>query len=137
MTTCNPFNIRYNKRNKWLGQIGSYKGFCRFKDDSFGIRAAILLVRNYIIAGYNTPARIITRFAPLSDNNDTDAYISFVCSPAKDSFYIDRDQFVSAGSLTFYILLSRMAFIESRSHVSVETLMSINSRFNIINANYL
>ena len=131
MNTCNPFNIRYSKRNKWLGQIGNLHGFCRFKDDSFGIRAAILLVRNYIRAGYNTPTRIITRFAPPFENN-TDAYISFVCSPSKDSFYIDRNQFIDAGSLTFYILLSRMAFMESKSHVSVEALMSINSRFNII-----
>ena len=76
----NPFNIRDNKRNKWLGQIGSCKGFCEFSQMDFGIRAVVIIVMvNYRRFGFKTISSIINRFAPPSENN-TDNYIRFLTS---------------------------------------------------------
>lgn len=79
----NPFNIRNNKGNKWLGQIGSRKGFCEFSQMDFGIRAAVKIVMvNYRRFGFKTISSIINRFAPPFENN-TDNYIQFIVSYTK------------------------------------------------------
>lgn len=78
----NPFNIRYNPRNMWLGlaQNQVYRGFCNFVDIKYGIRAACyLLMVSYRKKGVLTVSEIISRFAPSSEN-DTDKYIQFVCN---------------------------------------------------------
>lgn len=49
--------------------------FCVFMDAAHGFRALAILLRNYQTKyGLDTPAKIITRFAPDSENN-TQAYI--------------------------------------------------------------
>ena len=73
----NPLNIRYNLSTKWKGQAGANKGFCVFTDMVYGYRAAIVLLCNYQRKGYDTIRKIITRWAPPSENN-TKAYISAV-----------------------------------------------------------
>lgn len=74
----NPFNIR-TSAFPWKGQLGSTRGFCDFTDIRFGIRAAIyLLVKSYRRKGINTIESIITRFAPVSEN-DTSRYIKYIC----------------------------------------------------------
>lgn len=76
-THC-PFNIRYSTLNHWLGQVSEWKGFVKFQNKRYGIRAGIILLRNYIVKYQLTTVRdIITRFAPSSENN-TDDYIQFV-----------------------------------------------------------
>ena len=76
----NPFNIRNSKRNKWLGQIGSTKGFCNFSQLDFGVRAAVKIVMvNYRRFGIKTIRDIINRFAPPSEN-DSEDYVRFVVS---------------------------------------------------------
>lgn len=77
--TNNLGNIRYSKNNPWIGLIGKYKGFCKFESDEYGIRAMLLLIRNYIINGFDTPNLIISRYAP-QEENDTHHYIKYVCS---------------------------------------------------------
>lgn len=74
----NPFNIRYNPRNKWSGQLGNYNGFCYFQNLFFGVRAGIRLLHNYVYYyGCNTLESIISRFAPDSENNTVE-YIRYV-----------------------------------------------------------
>ena len=63
----NIFNIRYNKRNKWIGQTGSKRGFVCFDTKEHAIRAAFLLLVGYIRRGIDTPRKVITRFAPPSE----------------------------------------------------------------------
>lgn len=75
--TSNPLNIRYNPKNKWVGQTGVYKGFCVFKNKVYGIRAAILLINSYRKKGFDTIEKIIPRFAPPCEN-DTFAYLEYV-----------------------------------------------------------
>lgn len=76
---CNPFNIRYNSRNNWLGQTGQTRGFADFSSMEYGIRvAAVLVMRSYRKKGILSICEIINRFAPSSENA-TAKYVAFVC----------------------------------------------------------
>ena len=81
----NPGNIRKSGA-VWLGKIvpSQDANFEQFDTDVDGIRAiAKLLVTYYAKYKCNTVAKIITKWAPGSDNNPTDAYIKTVCSFTK------------------------------------------------------
>lgn len=78
---CNPLNIRFNPNNAWKGRT-LFKHDTQFEEFigmDFGFRAAVLLLRNYITRGYNTIEKIITRWAPPADRNNTQHYIQTVC----------------------------------------------------------
>ena len=75
----NPLNIRHGK-SQWVGMRKKQtdKAFVQFKSRVYGYRAAFVLLRNYIRKGVNTIGKIIARWAPSSDGNNTRAYIDFV-----------------------------------------------------------
>ncbi|MCG9628568.1 structural protein [Vibrio mediterranei] len=76
----NPLNIRISG-NAWTGKVtpSRDKAFETFSDPKYGFRAAAKLIRNYQnLYGLNTLSGIIHRWAPQSDNNDTENYIQFV-----------------------------------------------------------
>lgn len=79
----NPLNIRYVPSNKWQGlcDVPSDGAFCRFTSMLFGFRAALKLVRRYILGGDKTVSGIIQRWAPPSENS-TSVYIQSVVSLA-------------------------------------------------------
>lgn len=75
----NPGNIR-KTATKWQGelpgiQLGEIISFDTLVN---GYRAQLKLLNNYIVKGYDTLSRIISRWAPPSDNNPTTDYIKYV-----------------------------------------------------------
>ncbi len=76
----NPGNIRYNASVQWKGQTGQQDGFVVFDTPENGLRAMALLLSNYYQAGFNTIERIVNRYAPTSDGNDTSKYAKFLAS---------------------------------------------------------
>lgn len=76
----NPLNIRFNSANNWRGKVlpNTDGTFEQFDTMANGYRAALVLIRNYIKAGYDTVSEIISRWAPTNENN-TDNYINRVC----------------------------------------------------------
>ena len=70
--TNNPFNIKYSKENKWLGQCEpkvSDNGFCHFITVGHGLRAGIKLIYRYIFNyGLLDIVSVLERFSPRSDN---------------------------------------------------------------------
>lgn len=75
----NPFNIRFTKANKWIGQTGETRGFCDFDTIEHGVRAAAyLLMISYRKQEIYTYAGVINKFAPPSEN-DSARYVEFVC----------------------------------------------------------
>lgn len=75
----NPLNIRISN-NKWKHKVipSKDKDFEQFETMEWGIRAAFVIMRTYINKySLDTPAKIITRWAPESEN-DTKAYINTV-----------------------------------------------------------
>lgn len=76
----NPLNIRHST-NKWQGMAPSQsdRAFVQFIARKYGYRAAFVLIRNYIgLHHANTIGKIVARWAPSSDGNNTQAYIRFV-----------------------------------------------------------
>ena len=77
----NPLNIRYAEGNKWKGQrpLSSSpegeKTFCQFESMEWGIRAAFILIHNYMtLYSLKTIRAIVSRWAPWDDNNDPESY---------------------------------------------------------------
>lgn len=76
---ANPLNIRFNKANDWKGQKGHTRGFCNFESNRYCYRAAVKILRSYFNRGVSMNVNgIINEFAPSTENNTT-AYIQFVC----------------------------------------------------------
>lgn len=75
----NPLNIR--KGDKWQGlaPVQSDPDFCIFTSMEWGLRAAFVILFNYLKKRVDTLDKIIKRWAPPSENN-TEAYISHVCT---------------------------------------------------------
>lgn len=80
----NPLNIRRNS-TKWQGlsEEQKDKAFFTFIAPEWGYRAAIKTLQNYRrIHGLTTVRQWISRWAPPVEN-DTEAYIRFVCDKAE------------------------------------------------------
>lgn len=123
----NPFNIRYHVDNHWLGQRGETRGFCNFDTVEHGVRAAIRLVcvtyrREYRII---TPEAIISKFAPSSEN-DTQAYIEFVC---KKSGFARQGALVS---MRHYARLLHWMSVYEGNKVSYDYLLEMIQKWCII-----
>lgn len=76
----NPGNIRWG--DEWKGLVPAAKrtdkSFCQFTTPEYGIRAMVIILRNYQKKhGINTVSGIINRWAP-SNENDTQAYVDSV-----------------------------------------------------------
>ena len=107
----NPLNIRHGK-SQWVGmrEEQTDKAFVQFTKRVYGYRAAFVLLRNYIGMGKNAIGKIIARWAPSSDGNNTQGYIDYVSkSTGIDSSRVlrfeDKDDLVS--------IVQSMAQVES------------------------
>jgi len=80
----NPGNIRVSLTSVWRGLADPVdmkdfqlreKSFCVFREPEWGLRALAILLRKYKTKyGLDTPRKIISRWAPASDNNDVTSY---------------------------------------------------------------
>lgn len=90
----NPLNIVKGSRWKGLAEDQTDSRFCQFVSRSYGWRAALILLRNYIEGRtsskrkYDSISSIISRWAPPSENA-TQAYILNV-SQATGIHYLKR-----------------------------------------------
>lgn len=107
----NPFNIKKSRHN-WIGKIeGSDPTFETFVHIGYGLRAGIKLFLTYIDRGYDTPRKIISRFAPCSENN-TENYINFACYNYRNQRYINADD-VFKSMDDFAVFCSRVVKYEN------------------------
>ena len=84
----NPLNIRKSEKIRWLGTPAQQpdRSFVTFKSMAYGYRAAWKLLGNYKLRLLKegkpyTVRHILNRWAPPTEN-DTEAYIRFVCQHA-------------------------------------------------------
>lgn len=87
----NPGNIEFNPANNWKGlhpmSQSIDKRFCVFTEPEWGIRALMIILRNYQRKyGLKTVEKIINRWAPSVENN-TSAYVNHVCKQME----VDKD----------------------------------------------
>lgn len=74
----NPGNIRFGRFAQHQGATGQDdKGFAVFRSMEDGIKAAVELLKGYVAKGYDTVRKVISRWAPASENN-TAAYVDAV-----------------------------------------------------------
>ncbi|SHO55131.1 virion protein [Vibrio quintilis] len=71
----NPLNIRDNGTD-WQGmcEINTDPSFVQFESAEYGFRAGARILRTYYRSGYKTLSQMISRWAPVSEN-DTATYI--------------------------------------------------------------
>lgn len=75
----NPANIRRGCNWKGLAEKQTDSEFCKFVTMTWGVRALLITLRTYVTKHHlHTVREIITRWAPPSDGNNTEAYIRFV-----------------------------------------------------------
>ncbi|MGG5961852.1 structural protein [Salmonella enterica] len=99
----NPGNIRWG--DDWKGLVPKSqrtdKDFCQFLTPEYGIRAMIVILRNYQRKhGLNTISEIINRWAPTNENN-TQAYIDSVAKATGTA----PDQKIDTGDSRFMMKL--------------------------------
>jgi len=105
----NPLNIRHNA-DVFQGEIkGNDKSFKTFSSMPYGYRAAFVTLATYLSREWNTIEKIISHWAPPSENN-TQAYISTVVKYSD----VAADEVLTATSGDKYILIvSAMSFVEN------------------------
>lgn len=112
MRNNNPLNIRYVKSNNWLGKVNLSKKdseFEEFTDIKYGLRAGFVLLYNYIVINrLNTISKIISRWAPMNENN-TSEYISTV---SKHSGIQPHEVIHFVRPYTMTRMVSAMVFVE-------------------------
>lgn len=127
----NPLNIRYNDSNKWQGQVANNNGFCVFSTPEWGWRAAMKLANSHIRRGHNTIEKLITKWAPPSEN-DTAGYIRFV----QRKVYEATDRATALGEIipdtpAYFYMLQAMAQMEQRLPVTMGELKHIYNDYKI------
>lgn len=109
----NPGNLRISKSN-WVGKIPVSQNtdceFEQFYEWRYGVRAMIKLLQNYIASGHNTISKIVSRYAP-STENPTNNYIAFV----EQETGINRNAII--GSNNLYKVVDAMAQRESNVRI--------------------
>lgn len=130
IVTKNPFNIRYDANNDWLGSIHGkdYKGFACFIDRIYGLRAGIVLLNNYRKRGLSSVRSIVNRFAPPSENK-TSAYVDFVSAWCVENG-INPDCLMWDATCV-YVLCRSMLKLESNFHLTLSEFSYIVERFDI------
>lgn len=122
----NPFNIRFSKKFKWLGQTGCRKGFCNFNTLEFGVRAYVyLMLISYPKAGCKTIRQVIERYAPSSEN-DTDNYVNYVCTVTSLS-----DSSIVSKLTTYNFVCFGLAMMQMESIVDNFTYVEIKRLLNV------
>ena len=113
----NPLNLRVG--NNWKGEVAnpSDHAFEQFTEMKWGVRAAFVVLRNYIVRHKcNTIRKIISRWAPANENN-TLAYIATVSQRAN----IQPDEPISFDNTCQMIaLLLAMCFVENGLEISLD-----------------
>lgn len=75
----NPGNLKWDGKSHWQGMTGvDPAGFVQFDTPENGTRAASINLHTQLMRGPQTLTSFISRYAPASDHNDTQAYIASV-----------------------------------------------------------
>lgn len=111
----NPLNIRHNV-DVFQGEIkGNDKSFKTFSTMPYGYRAAFVTLATYLSRNLNTIEKIISRWAPPSENN-TQSYITTVVKFSG----IPKDKILTASDGADYILIvAAMSFVENGQNADI------------------
>ena len=98
------------------------KTFCQFESMKWGIRAAFILIHNYIhIYGLHTIQAVVTRWAPVVDHNDPDSYAARVRELMEKSSVNYRLDFSNGADMVR--LVYAMAIVENGTRLGYHAIM--------------
>ena len=105
----NPLNIRHSN-DIFQGEIkGSDAAFKTFQTMSYGYRAAFVTLATYNTRGWNTIEKIITHWAPPTEN-DTHRYIATVVKISG----IEKDtELRLTDGICYILIIYAMSFVEN------------------------
>lgn len=133
----NPLNIR-NTANTWQGEnTPDGSTFETFVSMPYGYRAGMVLLHNYVKGGTDTLRKIISKYAPPSDNNPTDAYIANVSKATgldPDDRLVESDFTGPAQRITS--IIKAMARQEQGASFNISD-ADINSAYNLFTQSIL
>ena len=117
----NPLNIRVG--NNWQGEVSHPTDhvFEQFKEMKWGVRAAFIVLRNYIVRHKcNTIAKIVSRWAPNNENN-TEKYIKTVC---ERTGFGRNDEVRFDNACQMIALFLAMSFVENGREIDLEDVVA-------------
>jgi hypothetical protein len=116
----NPLNIRHNA-DTFQGEIkGEDKAFKTFSSMPYGYRAAFVTLATYLSRGWNTVEKIISHWAPPSENN-TGSYIANV----EKWSGVPRNKVLSASDGADYILIvAAMSAVENGRNADISDVIA-------------
>lgn len=134
-------NLRYSERNNWEGQTGQTNGFCVFASVEYGFRAAFITLKNYGRGGYNTIRKIVTRWAPPSEN-PTQTYIRYVAVRMAHLGYCDSGDWRDMADVRLdmknpEVIMDLMMFMtrfESGHCIQVKEIRKMLRQFGLVGA---
>lgn len=111
----NPLNIR-NSRDLFRGEIkGKDKSFKTFSSLSYGYRAGFVTIGTYLSRGWNTIEKIISHWAPPSENN-TKNYIAKV---EKWSGVPRNKKLTAIDGADYILIVAAMSFVENGQNANI------------------
>jgi hypothetical protein len=120
----NPLNIRHSAEQFQGETTGADQAFKTFISLPYGYRAAFITLATYRSKGYNTIEKIVTRWAPPTENN-TGSYISNV----ERWSGVPRHKVLTATDGTDYIMIvAAMSFIENGKNADIT---EVRAGFNL------
>jgi len=120
----NPLNIRHNAEH-FQGEIkGRDKSFKTFSSLPFGYRAGIVILGTYLSRGLNTIEKIITKWAPPTEN-DTESYISSV---ERWSGVPRNKQLTAIDGSDYIMIVAAMSFVENGQNADIS---AVKEGFNL------
>ena len=124
----NPLNIRHNT-DVFQGEIkGIDTAFKTFSSMPYGYRAAFVTLATYHSRGWNTIEKIITRWAPPTENA-TEKYISYV---ERWSGIPRSKELSTADGADYIMIVAAMSFIENGVNADIsEVKAGFNLQFKI------
>jgi hypothetical protein len=116
----NPLNIRPSA-DTFQGEIkGNDKSFKTFSSMPYGYRAAFVTLATYNSRGWNTIEKIISRWAPPSENN-TDGYIKNV---EKWSGVPRGKELTLADGAYYAMIVAAMSFVENGVNANISEVLA-------------
>ena len=120
----NPLNIQHNAEH-FQGEIkGRDKSFKTFSSPPFGYRAGIVILGTYLSRGLNTIEKIISKWAPPTEN-DTENYISSV---ERWSGIPRNKQLTAIDGSDYILIVAAMSFVENGQNADIS---AVQAGFNL------
>ena len=111
----NPLNIRHSS-DKFQGEVtGKDPAFKTFISMPYGYRAAFVTLATYLSKGCNTIEKIITRWAPPTENN-TAGYIANV---ERWSGVLRNQELTATDGADYIMIIAAMSFVENGINANI------------------